>query len=89
MHLVLLPTEACNFRCTYCYETFPRGKMNPEIISGLKALVKEKATNLSNLNISWFGGEPLLALVVIEELSISFLTDAKDNHLILLRMVIF
>ncbi|WP_184523729.1 radical SAM/SPASM domain-containing protein [Bacillus benzoevorans] len=81
MHLVLLPTEACNFRCTYCYETFPRGKMNADTINGLKALVKEKATNLSNLNISWFGGEPLLALDVIEELSNSFLSSAKDNHI--------
>ena len=81
MHLVLLPTEACNFRCTYCYETFPRGKMNPETIRGLKALVKEKATNLSHLNISWFGGEPLLALDVIEELSVSFLAAAKENKI--------
>jgi uncharacterized protein len=82
MHLVLLPTEACNFRCTYCYETFSRGKMNSETISGLKTLVKEKAANLSNLNISWFGGEPLLALDVIEELSNSFLAVAKEQNIV-------
>jgi uncharacterized protein len=81
MHLVLLPTEACNFRCTYCYESFARGKMNSKTISGLKALVQEKATNLSQLNISWFGGEPLLSLDVIEELSNSFLASAKDNNI--------
>ncbi|MBP2239638.1 uncharacterized protein J2Z40_000191 [Cytobacillus eiseniae] len=81
MHLVLLPTEACNFRCTYCYESFPRGKMNVETKSGLKALVKEKAATLANLNISWFGGEPLLALDVIEELSTSFLTTASNQKL--------
>lgn len=22
LHLILLPTEQCNFRCTYCYEDF-------------------------------------------------------------------
>lgn len=81
MHLVLLPTEACNFRCTYCYETFPRGKMDPKTISGLKALVRKKATTLSNLNISWFGGEPLLALDVIEELSNSFMSTAKEHNI--------
>jgi uncharacterized protein len=81
MHLVLLPTEACNFRCTYCYESFERGKMNRETINGLKALVEEKATNLSQLNISWFGGEPLLSLDVIEELSLSFQASAKENHI--------
>lgn len=81
MHLVILPTEACNFRCTYCYESFARGKMNRDTINGLKALVKEKATNLSQLNISWFGGEPLLSLDVIEELSHSFQASAKENHI--------
>ncbi|WP_042357594.1 radical SAM/SPASM domain-containing protein [Bacillus rubiinfantis] len=81
MHLVLMPTEACNFRCTYCYESFARGKMNRDTIAGLKALVNEKATNLSQLNISWFGGEPLLALDVIEELSQSFLTSARENEI--------
>ncbi|WP_102275212.1 radical SAM/SPASM domain-containing protein [Cytobacillus massiliigabonensis] len=81
MHLVLMPTEACNFRCSYCYETFPRGKMNRETILGLHALVKEKAARLSNLNISWFGGEPLLALDVIEELSTSFINIAKENKI--------
>ncbi|MED3553072.1 radical SAM/SPASM domain-containing protein [Cytobacillus praedii] len=81
MHLVLLPTEACNFRCSYCYETFPRGKMNKETIHGLKRFLKEKAVTLSNLNISWFGGEPLLALDVIEELSTSFLSVAKENSI--------
>jgi uncharacterized protein len=81
LHLVLLPTEACNFRCTYCYETFERGKMKRNIINGLKALVQERATNLSTLHISWFGGEPLISLDVIEELSNSFLSIAKENHI--------
>jgi uncharacterized protein len=81
MHLVLLPTEACNFRCTYCYETFERGKMNRNTINGLKAFVQEKATNLSNLHVSWFGGEPLISLDIIEELSNSFLSTAKENNI--------
>ena len=28
--LILLPTEKCNFRCTYCYEDFELGKMSEE-----------------------------------------------------------
>ena len=27
LNLIILPTEACNFRCTYCYETFENKKM--------------------------------------------------------------
>ena len=81
MHLVLLPTEACNFRCTYCYETFERGKMDRKIINGLKAFVQEKKGNLSTLHISWFGGGPLVSLDVIEELSNHFLLIAKENNI--------
>lgn len=81
MHLVLMPTEACNFRCTYCYESFERGNMNRKIRNGLKSFVQQKAAILSDLHISWFGGEPLIALDVIEELSESFLTVAKENNI--------
>lgn len=76
-----MPTEACNFRCTYCYETFERGKMNRNIINGLKAFVQDKASSLTGLHISWFGGEPLISLDVIEELSESFLAIAKENQI--------
>ena len=31
LHLILLPTEACNFRCTYCYEDFRLGRMEPVV----------------------------------------------------------
>jgi wyosine [tRNA(Phe)-imidazoG37] synthetase (radical SAM superfamily) len=30
LDLTLLPIEQCNFRCTYCYETFADGKMKPD-----------------------------------------------------------
>ena len=26
LHLILLPTEQCNFRCKYCYEDFQHGR---------------------------------------------------------------
>lgn len=73
MHLVLLVTEACNFRCNYCYEYFPRGNMRSEVIKGLMAYIEQRAKTLNVLNISWHGGEPLLAPRVIEQLSESFI----------------
>lgn len=79
MHLVLLVTEACNFRCTYCYESFPRATMRPEVIEGLEAYMKERARTLNRLTISWHGGEPLLAPHVIERLSRSFMDSCEAN----------
>jgi uncharacterized protein len=79
MHLILMTTEQCNFRCTYCYQHFVKGKMKPEVVKGVKELVNERAKTLSNLHISWFGGEPLLEFKTIEELSKSFL-EACEAH---------
>jgi uncharacterized protein len=68
LHLVLMPTEQCNFRCTYCYEDFTLGRMPPAVVAGIKALVQRRVSELDFLCIEWFGGEPLLAAETILEL---------------------
>jgi uncharacterized protein len=80
--MIILPHENCNFRCTYCYETFERGKMKRDIIDGLKIFGAKKAKEVGCLSASWFGGEPLLAREVIYELSESFLAscEAAGGH---------
>jgi uncharacterized protein len=68
MELILYPTEQCNFRCTYCYEDFLLGKMSPETIQGIRRLISERIGNIRQLQLSWFGGEPLAAKDVIYEI---------------------
>ncbi len=75
LHLVVMPTEACNFGCEYCYQSFSHGTMNDQVITGLQKFVQNKARFLQSASISWFGGEPLLAMDVIGELSRSFLAS--------------
>ncbi len=67
LHLILLPTEACNFRCVYCYESFRQGRMKPWVVTAVKRLIDRRAEDLQELALSWFGGEPLLAAGVIED----------------------
>src|SRR5258708_7739425 len=55
-----MPTEACNFRCFYCYEDFLVGRMAPSVVRGLERLLEARAPTLEHLTLSWFGGEPLL-----------------------------
>lgn len=69
LELRLLPTEQCNFRCTYCYETFEHKKMPPAVVAGVKALIDRRAASLSELHLDWFGGEPMLAPGVITDIS--------------------
>jgi uncharacterized protein len=65
LNLIILPTEACNFRCTYCYEDFDIGRMSPDIVQAVIKLMERRAPELRSMEISWFGGEPLLALPVV------------------------
>lgn len=68
LHLILLPTEACNFRCVYCYETFRLKRMERWVVDAVKILLNRRTRDLRTLKISWFGGEPLLASDLVEEL---------------------
>lgn len=81
LELTILPTDQCNFRCEYCYETFSEEEMGEEAMEGIKTVVKERGEKLSKLNISWFGGEPLLALDVIRDLSSFFIQASKEYDL--------
>lgn len=78
LHLILLPTEQCNFRCIYCYESFKRGEMMPEIREGIKRFVSSQK-QLRQLQISWFGGEPLLARNTVLDLA-RFFNDYSSAH---------
>ena len=67
LRLILLPTEQCNFRCTYCYEAFEIGKMSQGIQEAVCRLI-EGRDDLRYLQLSWFGGEPLAAFDVVKRI---------------------
>jgi uncharacterized protein len=81
LELIIMPTEACNFRCTYCYEDFALGRMATHVREGVKALVRRyrREHGIEKLTVSWFGGEPLVAFDVIEELSTFFLDFCAEE----------
>lgn len=69
LELTIMPTEQCNFRCTYCYEDFNKGRMSAKTVSALKKYLSRRASELQYLQIRWFGGEPLIVFDIIEEIS--------------------
>ena len=79
LHLILLPTEACNFRCVYCYEEFKYKRMESYVVQGVKGWIARRAPSLQKLSIGWFGGEPLLALDIIEDISQFVLSEQMNN----------
>lgn len=68
LRLILMPTEACNFRCAYCYEDIAHNKMEPQVARGVKNFITRRAPSLDSLTLSWFGGEPLLVFDIIEDI---------------------
>lgn len=77
--LIVAPTLACNMACPYCFENNKRGKMTPEIADQIIAFVSRQAKTLTQLDLTWYGGEPLLAMDVIEKLSQHF-TELGDKQ---------
>ncbi|ADD45284.1 radical SAM/SPASM domain-containing protein [Stackebrandtia nassauensis] len=81
LDLILMPTEQCNFRCVYCYESFIRGEMSPELVAGLHSFIaaEHRVNGLESLNVSWFGGEPLLAADLVLDTTRSLADYCRAN----------
>ena len=71
--LTIAPTLDCNFRCKYCFEAHPKGKMNSETQAALIKFVESRIERVKNFSVTWYGGEPLLAKEIIWHLSEKFL----------------
>ena len=78
LELIIMPTEKCDFNCGYCYEDFELGRMKPETILSVKRLIDNRMSEISNLDVNWFGGEPLLAYDIILEI-MGHVTKTKRN----------
>ena len=81
--LTIATTADCNFRCPYCYEKgrYSQTKMDEKIQERLVQFVKNQAPTLSNLSITWYGGEPLLAPEVIWNLSEQFISICEEYNI--------
>lgn len=72
MMLIIMPTHKCNFKCKYCYEDdifASKEDMTHDAQVRLLRYIQKNIVNYPKLKISWFGGEPLIALNSIEYLS--------------------
>ncbi len=79
--LTIIPTYQCNFKCIYCWENTKNenDNMTAEAQAKLIRFIEDKIKNSSSLEIDWFGGEPLLAFDVMQNLLINIDRICKDN----------
>ena len=77
----ILPTFACNLACDYCFVATKSGRLSREHQQALIGFAAERieGSGKEAMLVDWFGGEPLLALDIIESLSTA-LTGLCDTH---------
>lgn len=69
LYLIVHITNACNFRCKYCYMDFGSDFLSDNTQQGIINFVKKNIHKYNGLIIDWFGGEPLLGVDIIERIS--------------------
>lgn len=82
LNLTIAPTSFCNFKCSYCYEEgIPYKTMDDITIEKLIDFIAEKSKKTqNNIDICWYGGEPLLAVKQIDKI-LKGIAEKKINIL--------
>ncbi|MDD5657281.1 MAG: radical SAM protein, partial [Elusimicrobia bacterium] len=81
LQLTVLPTLRCNFRCAYCFEPHRAADLGREQFDRIRELVAHKASEIERLELTWFGGEPMLAHLRIREWSRELLRLAEARRI--------
>ena len=88
--LTICPTMGCNFDCPYCFESHRIGRMSPETQDAVIALAEKLIPVIrgDSMDITWFGGEPLLMPDIIASLSKRLRRLARENDLSYMARVV-
>lgn len=78
--LIIQPTLDCNFRCTYCYEKHQDINLDNQTAEKIIRFVDNITKKVNSLVLSWFGGEPLLEIDRIIELTDKFKAVCEKNN---------
>ena len=73
LSLTLVTSLGCNFDCPYCFEAKHPSIMSQEVEAALLELLDDRAPEIKRLNVTWFGGEPLVGKQSLLRLSDAFI----------------
>ncbi|NTU95268.1 MAG: SPASM domain-containing protein [Bacteroidales bacterium] len=80
-HITIMPTLDCNLCCFYCYEVTKKQYISKQIIKGIAEYFDQCASRQKGkeLRVDWYGGEPLMAFDIINELSALFQLSCEKH----------
>ena len=83
IHLIICPTMACNFSCAYCIETgqLRSGSMDGRVLDGIVDFAGKliALSSAETMDVIWFGGEPMLEMETICDLSGKLIALCEEN----------
>lgn len=81
--ITIAPSLGCNFDCVYCYEDKNNecmsSKTQNQVLTFLYSLLTDN--HISELNICWYGGEPLLHIDIIKKLSAEIIAFCNEREI--------
>lgn len=87
--LIIAPTLACNFACSYCFEQSEKSQsrkseqnafMPDSVKQDLLSYVEKTVKTGKDIFVTWYGGEPLLAKDIIFDLSQKIIALTEENN---------
>ena len=83
LYEVIQPSANCQLGCYYCGQTHAKKLLGNAMAEKIVDRIKTKLINNSykNLDIGWFGGEPLLGLASIRSISAELLSFCSANNI--------
>ena len=81
--VTLVPTMGCNFRCPYCFENGRKNNnlMTEDTENKIIHYIRNEIKNRKVLSVSWFGGEPLVAISNVKRMQVKINNLVKELNL--------
>jgi uncharacterized protein len=71
--LTIVTSLGCNFDCPYCFEAKHPSILDGDVQQAVLEVVDDQLPRVSNLDVTWFGGEPLVGKKPLLALSDAFI----------------
>lgn len=79
-HIMIVVTNACNFRCSYCIQEHENKVLNDVSAQKIIRLLKNVSKDVKKIKVAWFGGEPLIQFERIRRMTEAILEICEENH---------
>ena len=87
IHLTIGTTITCNMGCSYCFEfikpnhTLKDERVKKQTVTYIEQIINNSGHPIRKLSVTWYGGEPLINVRAIEDMSVGLIQLASDYNL--------